>query len=280
MRVLVFIPTLNAEAFLEKQLQKLLNQTTMPDIYVVDSGSTDKTLEILKKYNVKYEQIDKSEFNHGATRNKVLKFNNYDYYLFLTQDAIPCDKYLIENMVRAFDENIKVVYARQIPYDDANEIEKLARNFNYPEISKIKCKKDIENFGIKTFFTSNSCCMYEANFFKSMKGFSKINVSEDMEFAYRTIMSDKCIKYEANAKVCHSHKYTLTSLYKRYYQIGCFFGKNKYLEKYKASKEGKKQTKYIVYNLIRKKPFLIPRFFIEVIIKYIGFKLGKSNCHK
>lgn len=278
MKVLVFIPTLNAEKYLEKQLLMLQKQTVKPDVFIIDSGSEDKTIEILKEYNIEFEQIDKSKFNHGMTRNKILKFDGYDYYLFLTQDAVPCNECLIENMVNAFDENIKIVYARQIPYDDSNDIEKLARNFNYPGSSIIKCKRDIEKLGIKTFFTSNSCCMYEAEYFKKQKGFSNTNVSEDMEFAYRTVMNGFCIKYEAVAKVCHSHSYTLKSLYKRYFQIGCFFGRNKYLAGYKAGKEGKKQTKFILYNLIKRNPFLVPRFIAEVAVKFIGFKHGKIKC--
>jgi len=277
-KILVFIPTLNAEKFLSKQLEMLKKQTIKPDIYVVDSGSKDDTIEILTKYNINFEVINKNSFNHGLTRNKVLSFQNYDYYLFLTQDAIPCDKYLIEHMVSAFDKKIKIVYARQIPYDDSNDIEKLARNFNYPDSSIVKCKKDIEKLGIKTFFTSNSCCMYEAEYFKKQRGFSNTNVSEDMEFAYRTVMDGYCIKYEAGTKVCHSHNYTLRSLCKRYFQIGCFFGKNRYFKNFKTTKEGKKQTKFILYNLIKRNPLLMSRFIAEVAVKFIGFKIGKIKC--
>jgi rhamnosyltransferase len=120
--------------------------------------------------------------------------------------------------------------------------------------------------------------MYEAEYFKKQRGFSNTNVSEDMEFAYRTVMDGYCIKYEAGAKVCHSHSYTLRSLYKRYFQIGCFFGKNRYFENFKTAKEGKRQTKFILYNLIKNAPLLVPRFIAEVAVKFIGFKIGEIKC--
>ncbi len=279
MKVLVFIPTLNAQKFISRQIDMLRKQTIKPDIFVVDSGSTDKTLEILREKHINYKIISKNNFNHGLTRNEVLKFDKYKYYLFLTQDAIPCDEFLVENMLKMFEEKVKIVYARHIPYDFSDEIEYFSREFNYPVNTFIKSLDDVNKLGIKTFFTSNSCCMYEANYFRFKKGFKKVNVSEDMEFAYRCIMDGYFIGYAANAKVCHSHLYNFKEIYNRYFEIGRFFCMHPYLNKYMNMGEGISQVKYVLKKLFKKKSYLlILKFIVQVMIKYIAFNRGKKSC--
>jgi rhamnosyltransferase len=279
MKILVFIPTLNAQKFIKKQIDLLRKQTQKVDIFVVDSGSEDNTLQIIRECGVDYIQIKKTEFNHGLTRNMVLNFSGYDYYLFLTQDAIPCDEKLVENMLKYFSKDVKIVYARQVPYEFSNDIEKYSRMFNYPEKTQIKDKNSINELGIKTFFTSNSCCMYEVEYFKKQGGFVDTNVSEDMEFAYRCVMDGYKIVYAADAKICHSHVYSFKSLYKRYFEIGRFFCYHKKLSIFDSKKEGALQVRYVLLNLIKNRRFfLVFRYMAEIIVKYIAFKKGLKGC--
>jgi rhamnosyltransferase len=280
-KVLVFIPTFNAIDFLERQYLMLKNQTVKCDIFVVDSGSTDGTIELLKRLNITHIVINKNEFNHGLTRNKVMEFKNYDYFLFLTQDAIPYDNFLIANLMKSFNnKEIKIAYGRHIPYPGSNRIEFLSRLFNYPpNMEIVKSINDIENLGIKTFFISNSCCMYDSQFFIEQGGFIKTNVNEDMEFACRTILKGYKIKYVSNAMVYHSHFYSCRDLFYRYKEIGCFFRKFSCNINYSSNKEGLKYVLFILKNL-KFNVFLWGRFFCEVFLKYIAFVWGKyiSNC--
>ena len=57
-----------------------------------------------KAENVEIVPIEKKDFDHGGTRNKGAALSKADYMLFMTQDAVPVDAYLIENLVRAMEE--------------------------------------------------------------------------------------------------------------------------------------------------------------------------------
>ncbi|MEM5609685.1 hypothetical protein AAHB63_02810 [Bacillus thuringiensis] len=111
----------------------------------------------------------------------------------MTQDAIPYDNQLISKLVDSLeDEEVVVSYARQIPREDANLLEKFARSFNYPEVSILKSKDSIGEMGVKAFFNSNVCSAYKRDWFLQLGKFpTKVILNEDMIFAAKSIFSNK-----------------------------------------------------------------------------------------
>ncbi len=274
---IVIIPTLNAADTLVEQLTLLVK---MSDVLVIDSESEDNTVEIANSFGVDVIQIKRSDFNHATTRNLALN-HKADFYLFMTQDALPYDENLIKNLLKPFeDEDIVVSYARQIPHEDADEIEKFARNTNYPKNSLIKSKESLSTLGIKTFFCSNTCAMYRASYFKEVGGFSEgLIMNEDMEYAARAILDRKKVAYMANAKVWHSHDYDLKDIFKRYFDIGVFFKTNSWIldevSRYaSASSTGIDQAKKELIFLLQNAPLSIPRSIIFSFTKFFAYKLG------
>lgn len=70
--------------------------------------------------------------------------------ILLTQDAIPADEYLIENLLKPFeDEEVCAAYGRQMADKKDNPIEAYTRIFNYPKESRIKSKKICRNLELK-----------------------------------------------------------------------------------------------------------------------------------
>jgi glycosyltransferase involved in cell wall biosynthesis len=69
--VSVVIPTLNAGVGFEELLEWVSKQETSFDygLLVVDSGSTDGTAELARRYGASVHRISQNEFDHGATRN-------------------------------------------------------------------------------------------------------------------------------------------------------------------------------------------------------------------
>lgn len=197
----------------------------------------------------------------------------------MTQDAMPCDEYLFENLLKVFvNPDIVVAYARQVPYKDADAIEVFARTTNYSSISKIKSKEDLPTMGIKTFFNSDSCAMYRASYFKQLGGFTKdLQTNEDMEFAARAIMDGKKVAYVAEAKVYHSHNFTCKDIWKRYRAIGKFFKENSWIldvvsQHTKMESTGIKQALNELKYLLKKSPWDMPRSCLYSFVKYIAFK--------
>lgn len=273
MKVQIIIPILNPEpSFFNDIILRLQSQTLRLDILIINSGSAiaESEYELLN--------IEKKDFNHANTRNLAMNYPA-DFYLFMTQDAQPYDEILIEKLADMFaDPDVVAAYARQIPYQDADAIEVFARTTNYPEYSMVKSKNDLATMGIKTFFSSDSCAMYRGEYFRSVGGFTPgLNTNEDMEFAARAIMDGKKVAYAHEAKVYHSHNFTLLQVWQRYRQIGKFFAENRWIldtvaQYSNAESTGIKQAinelKYLVYHA----PVSIPKSILFSLTKYIAFK--------
>ena len=277
MNIKIIIPILNPPIdFFTKNLPILENQTMRAEIIIINSGD-----EIIQNLDCKIININKKDFNHANTRNIALDFDA-DYYLFMTQDALPFDEYLVENLYSGFkkDKEIVISYARQTPYQNADIIEVFARNTNYPDISKLKSKDDLSTIGIKTFFNSDSCSMYDAKYFKSIGGFKKdLNTNEDMEYAARAVLNNKKIYYNSVAKVYHSHNFNISEVWKRYNQIGIFFKENIWISQtvavyVKAESSGIKQAKAELSFILKNKPFYLLKSILFSFTKFFAFKMG------
>ena len=91
--------------------------------------------------------LTKEEFDHGGTRNLAAWYSESDIMIFMTDDAVPQDEHLIENLLKGLDqkgpegETVAVAYAKQLPAKDCHTIERYTRSFNYPDTSMIKTKK-------------------------------------------------------------------------------------------------------------------------------------------
>lgn len=88
----VIIPTLNGERYLERLLRMLELQDFDggAEVLVIDSGSTDRTLEIVRAHPaVRLVEIPNGEFGHGRTRNLAARLARGRVLAYLTQDAIP-----------------------------------------------------------------------------------------------------------------------------------------------------------------------------------------------
>lgn len=280
MNIIIIIPVLHPQKYFFERTLPLLKKQSITNntnrIVLISSSGEQPEGE--------YETIviDKKEFNHANTRNMAL-LHESDFYLFMTQDATPFDEYLIENLLKPFsNEDVVVSYARQVPYEDAHITEEFARGRNYPNLSIVKSKDDIKTLGIKTFFSSDSCAMYRGDYFRKVGGFTKdLNTSEDMEFAARAILENKKVAYSAEARVYHSHVYGVADLFKRYLAIGRFFKENSWIQesiKEGASTQstGVKQAFEELKYIASKKPSALLKSFLFIVLKYIGYSLGRK----
>jgi len=283
-KISVIIPTLNAQGCLPPLLKRLAEQSVVLDeAIVIDSESKDATAKIVRDAGVRLLSIPQREFNHGRTRNIAARGVNGEFLVFLTQDALPVDEYMLKNLVDPLekDPEIAVGYGRQIAYDWARPMEKFVRSFNYPKVSKIKGRDDIKTLGVKAFFCSNACAIYRREAFWKLGGFREDTImNEDMEFAYRAILGGYKVSYAADACVLHSHDYTLFQQFKRYVDIGVFFSNNRVLKEYaKNESEGLKyiiQASVFLYNNKEFRELIY--LFLDTIVRFLGYKVG--SCYR
>ncbi len=282
MKVSIIIPTYNAESYLVKLLAKIEEQTIDFELIIIDSSSADNTVEIAKKYTNNIIVIPQSEFDHGGTRTKAAKTASGGIIVFLTQDALLADENSIETLVKVFNNSkIGAAYGRQLPYEDASLFGSHLREFNYATKSYIRTIEDRDKYGIKTAFLSDSFAAYRRSTLESIGWFKDgLIVGEDSYAGAKIVLSNWALAYVAEAKVYHSHSYTIMQEFRRYFDIGVFHKRESWiLEEFgKAEGEGGRYVKSeLSYLLKRKEYFKIPEFFMRNAMKYLGYKLGYNH---
>ncbi len=278
--ITIIIPTYNAEHYLPQLLEKICSQSFQGDeLIIIDSSSKDKTVDIAKQYTENVLVIPQGEFDHGGTRAKAAEIAQGDILIFLTQDALPFDSFSIEKIVNVFeDDNVAAAYGRQLSYKDTNLFGKHLRAFNYPDQMIIRTKDDIKKYGIKTAQLSNSFAAYRKRVLMEIGNFKDgLILGEDVYAGAKMILAGYSLVYTNEARVYHSHSYSVWEEFKRYFDIGVFHRSEIWiLDSFgKAEGEGKKYIRSEVnYLLSAGAWYLLPEFFIRNGMKYFGYKLG------
>jgi rhamnosyltransferase len=125
----VVIVTYNGELYLERLLTAVENQKFdgEVEVLVIDSGSTDRTLEIIAAHpEVILHEIPNKEFGHGKTRGLAVQMVRGEFVAFLTQDAIPDHDFWLAELLAPFaiNERIAIVTGRQRPRKTAFPLQK------------------------------------------------------------------------------------------------------------------------------------------------------------
>ena len=119
----IIIPCFNAEKFLNKCIDSILNQKYNNfDLILINDCSTDNTLNIIKSYKKKYDFIkvinNSSNMGAGYSRNRALEITNTKYVTFIDSDDYIEPNYISEHMKLIKKENadisicdLKVIYA-------------------------------------------------------------------------------------------------------------------------------------------------------------------------
>ncbi|WP_026966628.1 glycosyltransferase family 2 protein [Algoriphagus terrigena] len=281
MKVNLYIPTLNGGARMEEVVAGILKQTqAINRLVVVDSGSTDGTLGYFSGIAHDLITLDKKDFDHGGTRDLAIKaYPDAEVFVFLTQDAILENADALEKMVLALDSNPKLgmCYGRQLPHRHAKVLESHSRLFNYPEKSQIRTFQDRERLGIRTISCSNSFAAYRAEAYFDAGGFpSGTILGEDVLIAGQMMLKGWELAYLAEARVYHSHDYSLAEEFRRYFDIGVFHRDNPWIfEKFgKAGKEGFSYLRSEIAYVWEHSPRLLPKTFASLFAKWTGYRLG------
>jgi rhamnosyltransferase len=281
--VSVIIPTLNAEIYIDDLLSSLKGQSVKCEIIIVDSSSLDKTASIAASGNAKIVTVRKEDFNHGKARNIGVQEATGDIVVFLTQDALPFDKHCLENLLQLLESSeIVASYGRQMPRSDASLVESFARLFNYDDKPMIKGREDLSSLGIKTFFFSNVCSAIKTKEFKELGCFPEnIVMFEDLIFAAKAILQGYKIAYVPEAKVWHSHNFSLLQQFRRYQDAGISLRNNAWIfEHAKANREGAEFLKQEIAYLSKKHQYQwIPYAIAESVFKFAGFWLGLHGIY-
>lgn len=279
----VIIPVYRPGSEFSTLLERLENQTQPVNRIIVMNTEEkywdrnwEKEHPLLEVHHLK-----KQEFDHGGTRRKAAELSDGDIMVFMTQDALPADRRLIQCLTEALEKQdmIGAAYGRQLPNASCSFTEAYTRAFNYPEVSVTKTEKDLPQYGIKTFFCSNVCAAYKKEIYEKLGGFvEKTIFNEDMIYAGGLIRHGYGIAYAAEAKVIHSHNYSCSQQFHRNFDLGV--SQAQYPEIFQSvpsEGEGMKLVKKTFSHLFKSgKWYLIPGFILQSGCKYAGYLAGKQ----
>jgi rhamnosyltransferase len=284
-KISIIIPTYNGEETLRELFAVLHYQTIQPfEILVVDSSSTDNSVEICKQHGATVQVITQDEFDHGGTRTMMCQKAQGELLLFFTQDAIPTTRDAIEKLIQPLidDPTIATSYGRQLPDKHAGFTAAHLRGFNYPPESVIRRYGDRELLGIRTIFTSNSFAAYRSSALAEVGYFKNgLIFGEDTCTVGRLLQRDYGIAYVAEASVYHSHEYDLGQEFKRSFDIGVLHSveANLFDDFGKAEKRGVDYVCSGLKMLRDNSQYLaMVDFMVRVFTKYLGYKMGRKHA--
>jgi glycosyltransferase involved in cell wall biosynthesis len=115
-RVSVVIRTFNEEQHIGKLLRGIQNQTLAPDVevIVVDSGSTDGTVDVARPFGVRLVNITPEEFSFGRALNRGIAVATAPFVVIASAHVYPVYNDWLERMIAPFsNERIAVTYGKQ-----------------------------------------------------------------------------------------------------------------------------------------------------------------------
>ena len=222
--VSIVIPARNEEQHIGKCLESIVSQDSSycVEVTVIDSGSTDQTVHIVKQYpSVKLVEIKPEAFSHGKTRNYGVEISSGDYIVFLNADATPANPLWLDPLIRHLekDNQIAGVYSRHIPRSDCHLY--MVRDLQQSMPSTGVEKTDVKNLDFMIFSTVSAAIRRKV--WHTIPFDPEIVIAEDQDWAKRVLKSGYKIVYVPESMVFHSHNYSMGELFRLKAQVGQSF---------------------------------------------------------
>lgn len=219
----VLIPVKDGGRDLVECLEAINRQEIDDDVevVVVDSGSTDGSPARARSLGAVVESIAAADFVHGATRNRAAELARGDVLVFTSQDAVAAEPTWLRTLTAPLAEDgVAGVYGRQLPHEDASPPERFFLDFMYgadPRVQRLE-PGEAPTFEHTLFSNVNSAMLRRV--WKAHPFADGVGMSEDQEWSRRMLLAGKTIVYEPRAAVRHSHAYSLTGAFRRFYASG------------------------------------------------------------
>lgn len=213
--VAVLLPTKNGAARLTESLPEIVAQAgaASAQLLAVDSGSTDGTLELLRRHGIQPVEIPPHEFQHGRTRNLAAGFAapDVEYLVYLTQDATPLPGWL-DRLVStvASDARIAGAFSRHVARPGCNPFVARRMVEEWPQVGGLK-RLVKEWSGLEpaggwhalAHFSNTSSCVRRSVW--QWIPFPEVDFAEDVAWAVQVLRAGYRLVYEPASAVVHSH---------------------------------------------------------------------------
>lgn len=209
-RISVIIRTYNESKYLRKLLTAISkqNHNFKIEIIIVDSGSTDKTIEIANSFKCKIFYIKKKNFTFGRSLNIGCSKSKGDYFVFVSGHCIPANKNWLKNLLSPLIRNKSgYSYSRQIGNTNSKFSEKVLFEKYFP---------NNKNNNQIDYFCNNASSSIKKSVWQKYKFNEKLTGLEDLELAKRYNSDGGVINYCHKSVIYHIHEESWGQIKKRY----------------------------------------------------------------
>ena len=211
----VVIPVKDGERYLAELLSALGAQDGPLEVLVIDSGSSDGSVEIARAAGARVHEIPAREFGHGRTRNLGLELTSGDLVAFLTQDATPRPGWAAAYRdVFERSERVGAAFGPHLPRPAsppmiARELTEFFAGFSPG--GEVAVQRD----GDEPFLSNVNAC-YRRTCLEAI-GFRDLPYAEDQAFGRDLLAAGWEKAYVPAAAVLHAHDYGTLEFMRRYF---------------------------------------------------------------
>jgi rhamnosyltransferase len=207
--VSIVIRCFNEERMIGRLLSGIAAQTVKPaQIVIVDSGSTDRTLEVARRHPVEVHTIDPAEFSFGRSLNRGISATTSALVVFASAHVYPVYDTWLEHLTKPFeDPAVAIAYGRQVggPTTPYSESQILATWF------------PAESHPRQTHpFSNNANAAIRRSEWESVPYDEDLTGLEDLDWAAKALERGATISYVAEAPVVHLHDERFAQTRNRY----------------------------------------------------------------
>lgn len=224
----VVIPTRNAGERFRETLEAIQAQVdSTAELVVVDSGSSDGTPELARRFGARTICISPESFNHGETRNLGIQEASGELCVLLVQDAVPAQQTWLANLIAPFsDPRVVGVTGRQVPRPDADPIGRWEVEWGNRFLGEKLVVQEVVNCDdflaldyeqrLRIAWFNNVCSAVRREFWERHP-FRSVPFAEDVDWSLRALAAGYRIVYNPFASVIHSHSRPAAYNLRRHY---------------------------------------------------------------
>jgi rhamnosyltransferase len=221
----VLIPARNGGELLVRCIEAINAQRVDEqfEVVIVDSGSTDGSPVRARELGARVYEIPASEFHHGRTRNLLASHARGDVLVWTSHDAVPEGTDWLELLtapLRRGDEGVGGVYGRQAAHADATPPERYFLDYLYGPEPRVQRASSVDELTMETTLYSNANSAMPRSLLETFPFADDVLIAEDQDWSRRVLLQGWSIVYEPRACVRHSHRYTIRSAFKRFFESG------------------------------------------------------------
>jgi rhamnosyltransferase len=224
--VSVLIPSKNGVNYIRECLDAVYGQEFdgSVEVILVDSGSTDGMLDIVRLYPVKLYEIQPESFHHARTRNYLASLASGKYLVYLSQDAFPASNQWLRALISSFeDPRVAAVYGRHLPKPGCTSERKAVLASAYGDQKIVKeISRKIE-LGYRCYHFSTVNAAIRRDVWERIHFPEDLPVYEDIAISVEMLKEGWRIVYEPTARVYHSHNFDGKALFRRYFDTGVVY---------------------------------------------------------